>query len=130
MGTLLPRDNRLQDTIHPDELQAWDPQAGPCCTPDSFKLHLKGTARDDWNISASRVFADHFITTHSDSYEDNWETRRMVLEKTQAHIKSLVRLYRQQFVSADVKRQTKIAHRRHSRKMFVSYFRAVVANRS
>ena len=130
MGTLIPKDSRLQDTIHPNELRAWNPLNGPCCTPDRFKLHLKGTARDDWNISASRVFTDHFLATHSDSYEDTWEIRQMVLDKTQAHIKTLVRLHREQFTDGDVVDQKKLAQRRRTRKTLVSYFCAVVADRS
>lgn len=128
MATLIPEADRLQDTLHPDELNAWDPQVGPCCTPATFKLHLTGTPRDDWNISASRVFTDHFLATHSNSYEDTWEIRKMVLDKTQAHIKTLVRLYRQQFANRDVVLQNKIAQRRYTRKASVCYFRAVVTN--
>ena len=126
MKTLIPQAEWLQDVIHLDELQAWNPQAGPCCTPARFKLHLSGTPRNDWNISASRVFTDHFLITHSDSYEDTWEVYEMVLKKTQAYIKSLIKLYRQQFIGNDVVLKDRIAQRRYTRKVNVSYFHIVV----
>ena len=130
MASLIPPGQWLQDVIHPEELQAWDPQTGPCCTSDRFKLDLKGTPRNDWNISASRVFTDDFLNTHSDSYQDTWEIRRMVLDKTQAYIKSLIKLYRQKFVGDPVLLQNKIAQRRRERKTGVSCFHAVIADRS
>ena len=120
MLALIPEDQWLQDTIHPDELNAWDPAMGPCCTPGEFKLNLAGTPRNDWNISASRVFTDHFLVTHAATYTDDWENRELVLRKTQAHIKTLVRSYRQQFVGADVIQQRKVALRRRERKSKVS----------
>jgi hypothetical protein len=130
MATLIPQGDWLQDVIHPDELQAWDPQTGPCCTPDTFKLSLKGTPLDNWNVSASRVFTDHFLAANTDSYPDTWEIRGMVLKKTQAYIKSLLRLYRKQFVGADVALQNKIAHRRRERKATASHFFPVIVDRS
>ena len=128
MAKLVPKDDWLQDVIHPDELRAWDPEAGPCCTPDRFKLNLAGTARDKWNISASRVFTDHFLATNPDSYRDTWEVRQMVLDKSQAYIKSLIKLYRQQRVGDDVTARNKLAHRRRERKVAVRYFHPVVAD--
>lgn len=121
MATLIPRANWLQDLIHPDELQTWDPEGGPCCTPAAFKLNFRGTPRDNWNISASRVFTDHFLITHSDLYDDTWQNRGMVLKKTQAYIKTLLRYYRQKSVGEDVLRQTRVAHRRRERKAAVSF---------
>lgn len=126
MAVMIPKRDWLQDVIYPDELQAWNPEAGPCCTSNTFKLNLKGTPLDDWNISASRVFTDHFLITHSDSYNDTWEIRQMVLKKSQAYIKTLIRLYRRQHVSSDVALQAKLAHRRQQRKASVSHLHPVV----
>jgi len=126
MKTLIPERDWLKDVIHPDELQAWNPQAGPCCTPTSFKLNLKGTPLDDWNVSASRVFTDHFLATHPDSYNDTWEIRQMVLKKTQAHIKSLIKRYRQKDLGGDVLLRAKLAHRGQQRKASVSHFHPTV----
>ena len=53
MAVMIPKRDWLQDVIYPDELQAWNPEAGPCCASNTFKLNLKGTPLDDWNISAS-----------------------------------------------------------------------------
>ena len=119
METLIPKDRWLQDLIHPEELAAWNPDTGPCCTPNMFKLNLRGTPRDDWNISASRVFTDDFMATHTSLYEDNWENRRIVLEKTQAYIKTLICYYRRKSNSQEVTNQTKVAHRRRERKTTV-----------
>ena len=120
MTTLISKEDWLQDVILPAEFNAWKPENGPCCTPATFKLHLKGTPRDNWNISASRVFTDHFLATHSNTYPDTWENRELVLKKTQAHIKTLIKLYRQQFDGADVTQQKRIEQRRRERKTKVS----------
>ena len=119
METLIPRDRWLQDLIHPEELAAWNPDTGPCCTPTMFKLNLGGTPRDDWNTSASRVFTDDFMATHRSLYEDNWDNRNLVLNKTQAYIKTLIQYYRRKNNSDDVTNQTKVAHRRRERKTAV-----------
>ena len=121
MTTLITNANWLQDLILPGELEAWNPETGPCCTPAMFKLNFRGTPRDEWNLSASRVFTDHFIATYPNLYEDTWENREMVLQKTQAHIKTLLRCYRQKSVGQDVVRQTRVAHRRRERKTAVSF---------
>ena len=111
MKALIPQENWLQNVISAEELHAWNPQTGPCCTPPTFKLNLGGTPLDEWNLSASRVFTDDFLTTHSASYDDTWENRQMVLKKSQAYIKTLIRLYRQQFVGEGVTLQNRLARR-------------------
>ena len=122
MRVLIPQENWLQNVISAEELHTWNPETGPCCTSAAFKLNLGGTPLDDWNLSASRVFADHFLATHSASYDDTWENRQMVLKKSQAYIKTLIRLYRQQFAGEAVTLQTRLARRRRQRKVDVSYF--------
>jgi hypothetical protein len=121
MKVLIPKANWLQDLVHPGEIEAWNPETDPCCTPATFKINFRGTPRDLWNLSASRVFTDHFLLTHSNLYEDTWENRRMVLNKTQAHIKSLLRSYHRQFTSNEVDGQRKVAQRRRERKSTVSF---------
>ena len=128
MKVLIPQEDWLQNVISVEELHAWDPQTGPCCTPATFKLNLGGTPLDDWNLSASRVFTDHFLTAHSASYVDTWENRQMILKKTQAHIKTLIRLYCQQFVGEAVTLQTRLAHRRQQRKTNVSGSHPTIVN--
>ncbi|KAH9475473.1 hypothetical protein JR316_0012584 [Psilocybe cubensis] len=39
-----------------------------CCDVDNFKVDLIGSPRSDWNQSASRVFAKHFVTTSAYSH--------------------------------------------------------------
>jgi len=128
MTKMIPPGDWLQEVIHPDELQAWDPNTGPCCTPATFKINLKGTPLDHWNLSASRVFTDHFLITHADSYHDTWEIRQMVLKKTQAYIKSLIRLYRQKSVGDEVALTNKLKHRRQERKASVSHFHPAIVD--
>ena len=130
MAGLISERDWLQDVIIPEELQAWDPETGPCCTPATFKLNVKGTPLDDWNVSASRVFTDDFLITNSGSYQDTWENRQMVLKKTQAYIKTIIKLYRQQFMGDEVRDQKKLAHRRRERKATVSHFHPVTTHGS
>lgn len=125
MAQMVPAAEWLQDVIYPEELRSWDPRTGPCCTPDRFKLHLAGTPRDDWNLSASRVFTDHFLATYPHLYQDTWEVRQTVLNKSQAYIKSLIKLHRRQLVGGDALLQNKISQRRRERKTTVFDFRPV-----
>ena len=122
MKTLISEADWLQDLIHPGELEAWnaDPSR-PCCTPTMFKLNFRGTPRDGWNISASCVFTDHFMATYSHLYRDTPDSRKMVLEKTQAHIKTLLTCYKKKSVGSNVALQTRIACRRRERKTAVSF---------
>lgn len=128
MKVLIPQEDWLQNVISVEELNAWNHQAGPCCTSATFKLNLGGTPLDDWNLSASRVFTDHFLATHSALYTETWENREMVLKKSQAYIKTLIRLYRRRFVGDGVTLQTKLAHRRRQRKSDVSDLHPTIIN--
>ena len=133
MKVLMPSQDLTHHAVSADseEVRNWNPQLGPCCiaTVTDFKI-LLGRPRHPWNVSASRVFTDSFLTTHSASYEDTWEVRRMVLEKCLAHIKSLIRTHSKQIWSNDVLIQRRLAHRRRQRKGAVSYLRPITSNSS
>lgn len=120
MKTLIPKDNWLKEVISQHDLNNWNPEIGECCTAQQFKLHLMGTPRSPWNISATRVFVNDFLSIHTELYPDVWAIRRMILKKTQAHIKSLIKAFRDDQRDADVKRAARRAKNRYERKVGVS----------
>lgn len=120
MRTLIHQDNWLKDVMNEHDLEDWDPTLRECCTADQFKLQLRGTPCCPWNASAARVFTDHFLQTHTEIYPDVWAVRRMVLRKTQACIKSLIRAFRQNGRSGDIKLALRRAKNRRERKTSVS----------
>lgn len=120
MKSLIKDDDWLKDVLSQHDLNNWNPEIEECCTAQQFKLHLNGTARNAWNVSAARVFADHFLINHSELYPDVWAVRRMVLKKTCAHIKSLIKAFREGQRGIDVNRATRRAKNRQERKANVS----------
>jgi hypothetical protein len=120
MKTMIHKDDWLKDVIDEQELHNWNPEIQECCTAEDFKLHLKGTPCSPWNSSATRVFAGHFLQNHSEIYPDVWAVRRMVLKKTQAYIKSLIRAYRQSNRGGVLQLADKQAKNRRERKSTVS----------
>jgi hypothetical protein len=121
MASLIPEDQWLDDVIHGAELEGWDPTRSECCTIQNFKLHLRGTPADPWNTSATRVFTDHFLETHVDTYPDVWAVRYMVLKKTRAHIKSLIKKYTLKNSPRSVREARKMAQNRRERKVTVRF---------
>ena len=120
MKSLIPKEDWLKVVVHEDELNDWNPDAQECCTAQQFRLHLSGTPSHPWNASAVRVFTDDFLTTHPDTYPDVWAVRRMVLKKTQAYIKSLIKAYRASTTGGELQRITRLAKNRRERKTNVS----------
>lgn len=120
MKELIHEDDWLKEVVNEEDVNRWDPRVEECCTADQFKLHLRGTARNAWNVSAARVFTDHFLVTHAELYPNVWAVRRMVLKKTAAYIKSLVRKFRQGNHSEDLRLAIKRAKNRRERKTNVS----------
>ena len=112
----------LKELVTEQDLANWRPEIGECCTAVQFqfKLHLQGTPCDPWNSSATRVFTDDFLRTHSDTYPDIWVVRRMVLRKTKAYIKSLIKTFRQKNKSDTLRIADKLAKNRQERKASVS----------
>jgi hypothetical protein len=120
MRGLIRKVDWLKDVISENELNNWNPKVRECCTAQEFKLHLKGTPSNPWNASATRVFADHFLDTYSQIYPDVWAVRRMVLKKTRAYVKSLIKAYRESRRSDNLQLATKEAKNRRERKTNVS----------
>ena len=121
MKSLIRKEDWLKVVIREDELNNWNQAAQECCTPQQFRLHLLGTPSHPWNNSAVRVFAGDFLATHSDTYPDVWPVRRMVLKKTQAYVKSLIKAYRAGANGGELQRITRIAKNRRERKSNVSF---------
>jgi hypothetical protein len=120
MKSLIRKEDWLKVVVQEDELNNWNPDARECCTPQQFRIHLLGTPSHPWNNSATRVFADDFLKTHSDTYPDVWAVRRMVLKKTQAYIKSLIKAYRAGTNGGELQRIARNAKNRRERKTNVS----------
>lgn len=120
MRTLIPKDDWLKEVVNEQDLNTWNPKIEECCIVEQFKLHLKGTPCHPWNSSATRVFADHFLRTHTEIYPDVWAVRRMVLKKTQAYIKSLIKAYRERNRGENLQFATRRAKNRRERKTNVS----------
>ena len=120
MASLIPEHEWLEDVIYLDEMAQWDPADRECCTARHFKLHLNGTPADLWNASATRVFADDFLLTNADLYPDVWSVRHMVLTKTRAHIKSLIKRYKLKHTTVPTRDALKLAQNRRERKALVS----------
>jgi len=121
MASLIPQHEWLEDVIYLDELNQWDPADRKCCTARSFRLHLNGTPADLWNTSAARVFTDDFLLTHADLYPDVWPVRYMVLKKTRAHIKSLIRRYKLKHTTKPARDALKVMQNRRERKAAVRH---------
>ena len=120
MKGLFRQDDWLKEIVDDSELVCWDPKIQECCTPQAFKLHLGGTPCSAWNASACRVFVDNFLVTHQEIYPNVWAVRRMVLRKTQAYIKTLIRTFREKNRGENVKLAAKRAKNRRERKTNVS----------
>lgn len=122
MQGLFHKDDWLKELISEQDLVSWKPEVGECCTAvkGQFKLHLMGTPCNPWNTSATRVFTNDFIHTHAEMYPDVWPVRRMVLKKTKAYIKSLIKSFRLNSRGDALIKAHRLARNRQERKSSVS----------
>lgn len=120
MKELIHQEDWLKEVVNEDDINNWNPEVEECCTAEQFKLHLRGTPCDLWNASATRVFADNFLRTHAETYPDVWAVRRMVLKKTTAYVKSLIRSFRENSRGGNLKLALRRAKNRRERKSNVS----------
>jgi hypothetical protein len=120
MKELIRKEDWLKELVNDYDINSWNSEVKECCTVDQFRLHFNGTPRSPWNFSAARVFTDHFLRTHPEIYPDVWAVRRMVLKKTQAHIKSLIRSFHDKDRGDNVKLAAKREKNRRERKTNVS----------
>lgn len=101
------------------DFQAFDPRRGECCTRENFRLNLEGTACDDWNKSATRVFVNDFLRIHNKYPTDNQVVRSMIKKKTTSAIKSLIKLYRKKDVDGPLLEAAQKKRNRRERKRTV-----------
>lgn len=120
MRGLIHEDDWLKELVSDQDLDNWQPEIEECCTAERFRLHLRGTPCNSWNASAARVFTNDFLRTHAEIYPDVWAVRRMVLKKIKAHIKSLIKSFRQNGRGEALINATKLAKNRQERKANVS----------
>lgn len=120
MRSLIHTDDWLKDTVPDDDIADWDPKQEACCTAETFRLHLAGTTCDPWNASATCVFTDDFLLRNADTYPDDWTVCSMVLKKTKAHIKTLIKRFRDSPKNAAVKDEKRRTKNRRERKSNVS----------
>ncbi|KAI6094297.1 hypothetical protein F5141DRAFT_1070020 [Pisolithus sp. B1] len=57
----LENTKQLPQIISEEEITAWDPGSGPCCTVDNFSVDLQGYVHSKWNRSAAQVFAMEYL---------------------------------------------------------------------
>jgi len=93
MRKLIPSANWMKNTVAEREVNAFNPELGPCCDLVGFRVHLEGTTCNPWNKSAIGVFVNHFLTTHPE-YPPEESVRDMVRMKSQAFLDSMIRQYR------------------------------------
>ena len=122
MKSLFHDDDWLKEIVSERDVNDWCPELGECCTAQKphFKLHLAGTPSDPWNTSATRVFANDFLISYAETYRDVWAVRRMVLKKTRAYIKSLIKAFREDNRGPGVKLAARLAKNKYERRASVS----------
>ncbi|KAI0323556.1 hypothetical protein GY45DRAFT_1264373 [Cubamyces sp. BRFM 1775] len=103
-------------TADPDDVSAFDPADGPCCTIANFRPDLSAKPRSVWNRSVIEVFVERFMAQHGEADEerveelftghlkylcDKWQAAVSKDEKTRCEIQKLAnRAERQRNVSA------------------------------
>ncbi|OSD08118.1 hypothetical protein PYCCODRAFT_1358232 [Trametes coccinea BRFM310] len=90
-----PEKNAPFDPSHvatEDQVNAWDAQAGHCCTKNNFRLYFGATPACPWNRSATSVFVTAFMEDRVHGCEDPEEIRSTFL----THVRSLQAAYLKQ----------------------------------
>lgn len=122
MRKLIGKSALMENTVHRNEIEQFDPRNGPCCNATSFRIHLDGTPADPWNKSATAVFVAKFLATYPEVYPtDSDEIVDMIYSKTRAAISSLIKEYRlQNNTQAEVRDEMNERKKRRERKRLVS----------
>jgi hypothetical protein len=58
-------------------------------TPANFMIDVSGLPRSPWNISAARIFTDHFVQKMDSEYNDTPEIRKKIENAFTNRIRSL-----------------------------------------
>lgn len=113
----------MKSTVTGQEVNAFNPNLGPCCHPAQFRVHLEGTTCDKWNKSAIAVFVEDFLRAHPEYPFEEPAVREMVRIKSRATLDSAIRKYRHSLVSrsAQAAEEMRKQKNRQERKRKVSF---------
>ncbi|KAG1786345.1 uncharacterized protein HD556DRAFT_1240528 [Suillus plorans] len=130
-GLLLTRrdtpDSDFYDVPTPEEVAAYDPTQGPCCTAERFRMDIRGFPKSAWNISAAKIFACSFQEAHA-QFRD--KAQREVERAWTTHLAYLKNVYQKQTSRARDIEAGKQRRRRKERRTQMYYRRMGVAEGS
>jgi hypothetical protein len=95
-------------------------------TPADFMIDIGGLPRSPWNVSAARVFTDHFIGKMGYNENDVPEMRKEIENAFTSRIKSLKSRHKRLGLSQAERAVERSRHARRQRKYQVSFFVPVV----
>ncbi|KAF9643070.1 hypothetical protein BDM02DRAFT_3104903 [Thelephora ganbajun] len=75
----------MKNTVTKQEVDAFDPNLGPCCNATNFRVHLGGTTCNAWNKSAINAFVNDFLSSHSE-YPSQEESIRETVGYRKSHV--------------------------------------------
>ncbi|KAL4061726.1 hypothetical protein J3A83DRAFT_4101178 [Scleroderma citrinum] len=102
----------MPQPISQKEISAWDPNCGPCCTAENFRIDLEGYTRSGWNKSAAQVFATEYMKRHKgESY-----TLEFVVEAWLTRVAGMKAQYKRLQQDESALKKYKVLHRRRQRK--------------
>lgn len=76
------------------EVNAFNPDLGPCCDIGTFRVHLEGTPCNPWNKSAIDVFVAGFLATHPEYRRRDESVQKTVKLKSRSALESMIRKHR------------------------------------
>ncbi|RXW23264.1 hypothetical protein EST38_g2591 [Candolleomyces aberdarensis] len=107
----------------------WQPDTGPCCTVEDFRLDLTKPPCDKWNLSAKKVFTNAFLGRDDPQILALMPTKEEVDRLFVSNFRN-ARLKDRWFRSSeDEKGKQKQKHRRQERKRWLYYRRVTAAER-
>jgi len=109
-------DSDFYNVPTPEEVAAYDPTKGPCCTAERFRMDIRGFPKNAWNVSAAKVFARSFQEAHA-QFRDM--AQREVERAWTTHLAYLKNVYQKQTSKARDIEADKQRHRRKERRMQV-----------
>ncbi|KAH7908180.1 hypothetical protein BJ138DRAFT_1013312 [Hygrophoropsis aurantiaca] len=118
-------DSAFSDLPLQEEIEAFHPDDGPCCTEDRFRVDLNGFPKSAWNVSAAGVFAQSFISAHPECKKKLPEVKKAWI----GHLTGLRTKYKLEKES-EKKAAQKAKNRRRERRLQLYYRRIETAQRS
>lgn len=107
----------MKDRIATEEdVDEFDPNFGPCCGIEDFRLHFDGTPCDTWNKSATEVFLNSFFEKYTEYSPEKEPVVRLVKFKTHSALAAMIKKYRRRGPDGNVDPETSRSQRRQERK--------------